>query len=49
MKNSGKNTEFDKNVHVHVHVQQSPVQAPPVKASICAVDVLAFTGGALGR
>ena len=24
----------------------SPEQAPPVKASICALDILAFTGGA---
>ena len=35
--------------HLNLHVLQSPVHAPPVKASIYAQDKLAFTGGAYPR
>ena len=31
------------------HVQYSPEQAPPVKASSYVLDMLAFTGGACSR
>ena len=30
----------------NMHIPYSHEQAPPVKASICALDILAFTWGA---
>ena len=33
---------------IHVHVPYSPGQAPPVKASNYAQDILAFTGACPG-